>query len=413
LFALLAMIGGVLTACGSSSKSSSPSATSAASPATAAASSPSAGAALGTPFVIGFPCTCSGVFASSTAIEAPIVAAWAAWENAHGGVNGHSVKIIKMDDSGSATTALAQVTQMIQQDHVIALIDDSDVDAAWATYVQQQGVPVVGGNLASEAMFTNPDFFPVGETSNVLQQGVVAGEQKAGITKLGIAYCTAVAACALSAGGLKSAASTANINVVYSAKVADAATDYTAPCLAMKQAGADGVSVLSSEAVIESFANSCGAQGYAPKFVETFTSTNNSVVGLAALQGTIEVDPDVPATDMSVPAVQTMNNALNQYQPGTTTSKNWGPGQTDAWAGGMLFAAAAQAASLGTNATSAQLIDGLYSLPHNETLGGLTPPLNYQRGKATTVVCWFYAQIQNHQYTAPFGSAPSCPSSSS
>jgi branched-chain amino acid transport system substrate-binding protein len=352
------------------------------------------------------------VFASSTAIEAPIVLAWAAWENAHGGIDGHSVKIIKMDDSGSATTALAQVTQMIQQDHVVALIDDSDVDSAWSTYVQQQGVPVTGGNLASEAMFTSPDFFPVGQTANVLQDGVVAGEQKAGITKLGIAYCTAVAACALSAGGLKTAASSDGIKVVYSAKIADAATDYTAPCLAMQQAGADGVSVLSSEAVIESFANSCAAQGFKPKFVETMTSTNNSVIGLAAMQGTIEVDPDVPSTDTTVPGIAAMNAALNQYEPGTTTSKDWGPGETDAWAAGVLFADAAQAANLGSNPTPAQLINGLYALPHNDTLGGITPPLNYQRGKATTVVCWFYAQIENHQYTAPYGSAPSCPSSS-
>lgn len=412
LFALLAVGGGLLTACGSSSKSSTPTTASAsASQANAASASPTTASSLRSPFVIGFPCTCSGVFASSTAIEAPIVAAWADWENANGGINGHSVKIIKMDDSGSATTALAQVTQMIQQDHVIALIDDSDVDSAWSTYVQQQGIPVVGGNLASEAMFANPDFFPVGETTNVIQDGVVAGEQKAGITKLGIAYCTAVAACALSAGGLKSAASAAGINVVYSAKVADAATDYTAPCLAMQQGGANGVSVLSSEAVIESFANSCAAQGFTPKFVETFTSTNNSVVGLKSMQGTIEVDPDVPATDTSVPGIATMNQALNQFQPGTTTSKDWGPGQTPPWAGGLLFAAAAKAANLGDNATPAQLINGLYALPHNETLGGITPPLNFQKGKATTVVCWFYAQIQNQAYTAPFGSAPSCPTS--
>jgi branched-chain amino acid transport system substrate-binding protein len=338
------------------------------------------------------------------------VAAWADWENAHGGINGHSVKIIKMDDAGSATTALAQVTQMIQQDHVIALIDDSDVDSAWATYAQQHGVPVVGGNLASEAMFANPDFFPVGETSNVLQDGVVAGEKKVGISKLGIAYCTAVAACALSAGGLKTAASADGIGVVYSAKVADAATDYTAPCLAMQQAGANGVSVLSSEAVIENFANSCAAQGFSPKFVETFTSTSNAIVGLAALQGAIEVDPDVPSTDTAVPAIETMNQALNQYEPGTTTSSGWGPGQTDAWAGGMLFAAAAKAGNLGSNPTSAELISGLYALPHGDTLGGLTPPLTYQKGKATTVVCWFYAKIQNKKYTAPYGATPSCPS---
>ena len=83
---------------------------------------------------------------------------------------------------------------------------------------------------------------------------------------------------------------------------------------------------------------------------------------------------------------------------------------TDAWAGGMLFAAAAKAGNLGSNPTSAELISGLYALPHGDTLGGLTPPLTYQKGKATTVVCWFYAKIQNKKYTAPYGATPSCPS---
>jgi branched-chain amino acid transport system substrate-binding protein len=397
------MVGGLLTACSSSSKTSSGSSSS-----TTAASA--SAASLGSPFVIGFPCSCSGTFASSTGVSANIIAAWADWTNAHGGINGHSVKIIKMDDSDNATTALTQVTQLVQQDHVIALIDDSDVDSAWATYVQQQGVPVVGGNLASVAMFTNPDFFPIGQTPNNLQDGLIAAQKKVSVSKLGIGYCTAVATCALSAQALKSGSSAAGIDVVYDAKIADVATDYTAPCLAMKQAGANGVSILSAGAVIQSFATSCASQDFTPKYVETFTSTNNSMLGLAPLNGTLEVDPDVPATDTAVPAIATMTQALNQYEPGTTTSKDFGPGQTFMWAGGLLFAAAAKAANLGDNSTAADVLNGLYSLPANETLDGVAPPLNYQRGKPTSVNCWFYAQIQNHQYTAPFGAAPNCPS---
>jgi branched-chain amino acid transport system substrate-binding protein len=80
-----------------------------------------------------------------------------------------------------------------------------------------------------------------------------------------------------------------------------------------------------------------------------------------------------------------------------------------AWAGGMLFAAAAKAANLGDNATAAQVYTGLYAL-QGDTLGGLAPPLTFHQGQPTSVNCWFYSVINNHQFTSPYGTAPTCAS---
>ncbi len=99
--------------------------------------------------------------------------------------------------------------------------------------------------------------------------------------------------------------------------------------------------------------------------------------------------------------------ALNKYDPGFTTSANYGPGATGVWASGMLFAAAAKAGNLGDNPTSAQVLQGLYALK-DETLGGLAPPLTYTQGKPTTVDCWFYLGIQNQQFAPTFGTQSAC-----
>jgi histidinol-phosphate/aromatic aminotransferase/cobyric acid decarboxylase-like protein len=61
---------------------------------------------------------------------------------------------------------------MVEQDHVAAIIDGSDVSFAWAKFVQQHGVPVIEANLSNTVGFSNPDFFPVGQTINTLAPAI-------------------------------------------------------------------------------------------------------------------------------------------------------------------------------------------------------------------------------------------------
>jgi hypothetical protein len=44
--------------------------------------------------------------------------------------------------------------------------------------------------------------------------------------------------------------------------------------------------------------------------------------------------------------------------------------------------------------TSAELVKGIYSLPQGTTLGGLTPPLYFHKGKITPNSCFFYMGIK-------------------
>jgi branched-chain amino acid transport system substrate-binding protein len=57
--------------------------------------------------------------------------------------------------------------------------------------------------------------------------------------------------------------------------------------------------------------------------------------------------------------------------------------------------------------TSADIKKGLYSF-HNETLGGMAPPLNYKKGQANPVDCWYWIRIQQRKFTTPYGVKPVC-----
>ena len=75
----------------------------------------------------------------------------------------------------------------------------------------------------------------------------------------------------------------------------------------------------------------------------------------------------------------------------------------------MLFQAAA--AHIGATPTSQDILNGLYALPANDTLGGASPGATFSQGKpAVPSGCFYLAQIQGGKLTAPKGDAPVCPS---
>jgi len=123
----------------------------------------------------------------------------------------------------------------------------------------------------------------------------------------------------------------------------------------------------------------------------------------------VGIQNDLPAFVMSNPAIRTMTEALKRYSPGTITSPDYSPGITTVWAAAMLFAAGAE--HLNGKPTPKKILNGLYAL-RGSTLGGITPPLTFHRGKPTTIACWFYMSVKDHKFTMPYGQRPTCKSGS-
>ena len=331
--------------------------------------------------------------------------AWVDSVNAAGGIKGRPVKLIVEDDQGDATKSQAEIRQLVQVDHVLAVVspEASGTESGWASYVQQQHVAVVGGEADTPEWFTNPAFFPSGSTVLTSLEMQAYAVKAAGKSVFGMVYCAEVAACKNSVPALAAYAKAFRLNMATSAAIAVAAPTYTAQCLAAKQANAQAMIIDASYQAGVRFAPACAQQGYTPVYVIPSGGFDDQYLQLSQLNGAY-----VPTTNAlwfaSTPAVNQFKQAMAKYESGAAL----GPNPMSGWAGGALFAAAA--ANLPATPTAADVFTALYALPKNDTLNGLAPPLSFHSGApASQVTCFFMAQIKGGALTAPAGTAPVCP----
>jgi branched-chain amino acid transport system substrate-binding protein len=398
--ALSVAVAALATACSSSNSGSSTSSTTSPS----ASSSGSAVAASGSDLLIGTIGNFSGPSAEPEHLAG--LQAWVDSVNAGGGIKGRQVKLVVEDDQGDATKSQADIRQLVQVDHVLAIVspEAGGTESGWASYVQQQHVAVIGGQADTPVWFTNPSFFPSGATVLTSLEMQAYAVKAAGKASFGAVYCAEVAACKQTVPALQGYAKAFQLNMSNSAAISVAAPSYTAQCLAAKQAGAQALIIDASYAAGSRFAPACAQQGYSPVYVIPSGAFDNRYLQLTQVNGAY-----VPTTNAlwfdSTPAVTQFKQAMAKYE----TSTALGPNPMSGWTGGALFGAAA--ANLPAKPTAADVFTALYALPKNDTLNGLTPPLTFHSGApASQVTCFFLAQINGSKLTAPKGTAPICPS---
>jgi branched-chain amino acid transport system substrate-binding protein len=391
-----------LAACGASSKTSSnstPATSSAAAASTTTASSTATtSAAKGTPFVLGAVCSCSGVQAAAFGGVAKVSSVWADSVNAAGGINGHPVKVIVMDDGGNPATALQNVKKLVQSDHIMALDDNSLADGAFASYIAGTGVPVVGGFAVSEPFLTNPDFFADGSNLPVETVGQALLAKAAGAKKFGVMYCSESPICAQVVPLAKTAATLAGLGFA-SQSLSSTAPSYTAPCLNFKSAGVDAMFVADNGAIVQRVQANCVQQSYKPMVSNSQSTALTPWLKDSNMQGALLGGTNATYTDPSVPGVKAFLDAVNKYAPGLTSSAQFNATAISPWIAGKLFEAAAKAGNLTPSSTSADIKRGLYALK-NETLDGLAPPLNFVPGKPGFSPCYFGTTIKSGGFVA-------------
>lgn len=353
--------------------------------------------------------TYSGPPAATAAGAQQTLQAWADSVNAAGGINGHKVHLTIKDDANNPTQALTAVKGMVEQDHVIAIVaSESDADHAFATYLASKGIPVVGGISITNTFQTNPNFFPSSTTIGPQIYGSIALAKQQGAKHLGYLYCAESPLCAQTAPLYKALAGAAGMSFVYGTKISSSAADYTAPCLAAKNAGVDALSIGTAANVALRVATACDQQGLKPVEVATTNSVNSSWLTVPAVDGVVSAAGQFPWFDTST-ATKQYRDALAKYAPELAANSGGGTGASNAWVAGKLFEAAVKASGT-KDVTSSSVLDGLYKL-HNETLGGLAPPLSYAKGKAHAVTCYFSVGVKGGKFTEPNGLKTQCASS--
>jgi branched-chain amino acid transport system substrate-binding protein len=394
-----------VTACGSDSSETK-----------SAAGTPTAGTAdsapklTGAPFRVGIAGSFTGTEAARNGQLPAVISAWVDYTNAHGGISGHPVKAYVKDDAGNASTALQNAQSLVEEGHVQAIVDLTQQDQVFVKYISGTDVPVTGGASDSQPFATSPDFFPSGGGQlPALTYGVGSIAKAGGDTKVGALVCSSTPVCA----GFFEPFSHVLQNViggmslVYTATISDNAPNYTAQCLAAKQAGVQAMFIGEFPPVVQRVVDDCAQQGFKP---DVFVPGGIIVKDLLTdpnADGMTQVAFNAPANDTSTPGGRLFNAMIDQYAPDVKSQSGWNDTDIDAFTGLQLFKLDAETNKLTPDSTPAQVKAGLYKLP-STTLGGVAPPLKFVKGKPTIVPCWFNTQIKDGKEVLPTGVTPQC-----
>jgi branched-chain amino acid transport system substrate-binding protein len=401
----------VLAGCGSSDDSSSTGASTAATDGSATAAAPG-NAPKGDPIKLGAISSCGGALSSGLGGACPTIKAWESWVNEHGGVNGHPVSVTVIDDQGVPEKGLAAAKKLIEQEGVVAIVGMYSVtNPAWAAYVEQKGVPVVGGGSTEPSFTNNPVFFPSGSQVPAYQYAQATVAKKLGKTKLGFLYCAEAPTCASNGPVTRAMIKDGLIKgqeLVYEAKISATQPSYTAQCLAAKKAGVEALLVAHANAIAERVVDQCAQQGYRPLIMSGGGVVNELVAKNPNFDGAINTQTNVP---LSAPgeANEERLEALRKYAPELTPDNpQYNATIGSVWGGGKLFEAAAEAGDLGPDSTPEDVRNALQTLK-DEDLGGFAPPLTFTDGPPYQVNCAFIESVQDGKLTTEVhGAEPYC-----
>jgi branched-chain amino acid transport system substrate-binding protein len=350
--------------------------------------------------------TYSGVIGAIFTGAQQSIEAWAEYTNAHGGLNGHQVRVISADDGGDPSTNQTLVEQMVQQDHAIAFVGNLvplTVQAS-LSYLQQQHVPVIGGDMTTDSWVTNPVLFPQGTeifdaVAGNLKMGVARGK-----TKMGFIYCVEDPVCGTAYQYLitQGHAKADGMDPVYSASFSLTQPTFTAICIAAKKAGVNFFLLGGDGNSLERLARDCAAQGLTPLYAALSIAISQSMASDSQLDGMVSAQATFPWMDSGTPAQATYQQAIATYAPGLV-----GSGASSAeWTSGELAVAAS--VDLGAKPTSAQFFQGLYTIKNNN-LGGLAPPLTFNvNASATAPSCYFEITLEGGKFVDPNGGKYVC-----
>src|SRR5581483_6299294 len=81
--------------------------------------------------------------------------AWVADVNARGGLAGHPVELVAVDDRGDPNQALSLARQLVEKDGVLALYASLQVTTVQAIlpYLESRGVPIIGSCACGGAQY--------------------------------------------------------------------------------------------------------------------------------------------------------------------------------------------------------------------------------------------------------------------
>ena len=339
---------------------------------------------------------------------------WQQWTNAHGGVNGHPVEVLVGDDGGDPGRYLSIQRQFVEQDGVIAFLYGTLGFSPNGNnkYLDSQKIFTFGTEGGLETAYNNayvltatPSGYAFAD-SILLALGDVA--RPLGKKKFATFTCSDFALCDLFDQRWSDSAALKEVGFELVARGRPSLTqpDYTAQCLAAKNAGAEVLQFALDTASLRRFAGDCARQNYRPIYGTADLLALSTLPSDPNVDGMIVASKMAPWTDISVPGIAEATKAFAQYAPGAPFTG----GNANGWILGQFFAAAGANFPDGA-VTKADVEAGVYKI-RNNNLQGMTFPITMTRGKPMArQVCYGVVVIKDRKYSQTQGTALRCPKS--
>ena len=311
------------------------------------------------------------------------------WANSRGGVGGRTINLRVYDDGGDPARHRAQVQEAIETARVIGFLSNVEPVTGEQSidYVTAKRRPIIGLSLAESWAYRSPMYFPQGPAADALLQASMQTWAEAalatGKANFGSLVCVEAQFCRDGERFFKQHAAAYGFRPVYSGQTSLANPDYTADCLAARNAGVEVLAIMLDTASIARVASSCGRQGYRPRYVIVAATQTDAFKDNGFLDGITLASPIFPYFATGTPARDEFQTAKRTFGAGITPSV----GVAQGWTAGKMLERAAR--DLPEPATNEALLSALWSF-QDESLGGLTPPLTFLRDKAVSPrACWF------------------------
>lgn len=370
-------------------------------PSAPSAPGPGPGACAGNcgPIVIGSVGTYTGIVGQTVGPGVQGVQAWVADINARGGLNGRQVRFIVAEDGADPARHRALIQELVEQRGVIAFVYNAAPLSGQSSidYLTKVGVPAVGSEGGSDWFNQSPMFFPQNSSGKQLVMTPVASATVSmlpnGIKKLGMIYCSdGIQVCEDARQLVPGESKKYGFDFVYSGSGSLAQPDFTANCLAARDAGAQMILMMMDRNSAQRVARGCKNVGYKPFILLSQTIENDALATDDNLQGSVGTGIVAPWFDLTNPAVAAFRRAMATYAPGVDPSGITIVG----WAAAKLFERSLRGVT--GPVTPATILQGLWSIKA-DTLDGLTPPLTYVKGQpAARYVCYWPLVISNKKF---------------
>jgi branched-chain amino acid transport system substrate-binding protein len=337
-----------------------------------------------------------------------------ALQNSQGGINGHKIVPLVIDDQSSPTAVVTGVQEAISKG-AIGIVSESPVFFLAAKYPEQAGIPVTGGSFDGPEWGTQPytnmfaadsgsidPKYPVNTVfSSFLRAhgGTVIGSYGYGISP------TSVRGATYTADGFQMGGGKVG---VLATSIPFGSVDFTSESLLAKQKDVNAVFAAMDGDSNVALATALKQAGVKTKAVVFPTGYEPGLVGSPAWSNVLGDYFVAEFRPAAVPdaATEQLTSALQRYEH-RPPSQFYDYGIAEAWMGTDLMMKGIQLA--GSNPTSAAVIQSLRNLKSYTGAGLLAHPVDYATdfGHDPALTCLWYLQAQKSGFV-PVSSQPWC-----